>query len=255
VWATIVWLSCACWAQGAEPPRLRVLSYNVHACIGTDGRLDVERIAKVIKTCDPDLVAIQELDRKTARTRQIDQPGELGRLTGMHAEFGKTIDYRGGEYGIGILSRFAPERVQMHRLPGSESREQRGALAVMVRPAGLPDVLFICTHLDATADERDSIPQVTELNRLFTGEDQPAIIAGDFNKTPSARTIGIMLDRWVNATAGEDRPTFPSIRPAQQIDFVFYRPGNAWRVVETKVIEEEVASDHRGLLVVLEWTR
>src|SRR5687768_15481548 len=75
------------------PLRLRVLTYNIHHGEGVDGRLDLERIARVITAEEPDLVALQEVDVKTRRTGGVDQAAELARLTGMHFAFGKAIDY------------------------------------------------------------------------------------------------------------------------------------------------------------------
>src|SRR5688572_12746619 len=81
------------------PLRLRVLTYNIHHAEGTDGKLDLARIARVIHEQQPDLVALQEVDVKTRRTGGVDQAAELAKLTGMHVAFGKGIDFQGGEYG------------------------------------------------------------------------------------------------------------------------------------------------------------
>ena len=39
-----------------------------------------------------------------------------------------------------------------------------------------------------------------------------------------------------------------------RVDYVLIRPATRWRVVESSIVNEMVASDHRPLLVVLEWT-
>ncbi len=83
----------------AEAPRLRVLTYNIHHGEGTDRKFDLERLAKSIQAPAPDMVALQEVERKTRRASGGDQAAELGKLTGMHAEFGKAMDYSGGEFG------------------------------------------------------------------------------------------------------------------------------------------------------------
>ncbi len=59
--------------QAAEPNELRLMTYNVHHCEGVDGKLDIERIGTVIKNQKCDLVALQEIDRKTTRSQQVDQ--------------------------------------------------------------------------------------------------------------------------------------------------------------------------------------
>ena len=79
-------------AVTAEPIRVRVLSYNIHHAEGVDRDLDLDRISRVIRSVDPDLVALQEVDRKVTRTRGVDQPAELARLTGMKVVFGSNIE-------------------------------------------------------------------------------------------------------------------------------------------------------------------
>lgn len=92
--------------QGQEPvsSRLRVLSYNIHHGRGIDDQVDLERLAKVINDCQPDLVALQEVDNGTQRTNGVDQTAELARLTGLHAQFARQIDFEGGQYGQALLS-------------------------------------------------------------------------------------------------------------------------------------------------------
>src|SRR5688500_8381796 len=80
----------------AGAPRRRVLSYNIHHGEGTDRKFDLERLAKIIRAAEPDVVALQEVDRKTRRASGVDQAAELGKLTDMHVEFGNAMNYSGG---------------------------------------------------------------------------------------------------------------------------------------------------------------
>ena len=86
---------------------LRVLSYNIHHGEGLDGRIDLSRQAEIMKREEPDLVALQEVDRGTVRSGSVDQLAELARLTGLAPVFGQTIALQGGDYGVGVLSRLA----------------------------------------------------------------------------------------------------------------------------------------------------
>jgi len=245
---------CAASVQpSAGPPtRLRVLTYNIHIGIGMDKKLDLPRIAQVINQSGADVVALQELDRGTSRTGKTDQPAQLASLTGMHVAFAKTIDHMGGQYGIALLSRYPITDVKTSPLPCTPGREPRAALAASINPDGHEPCLLICTHLDAANDQQDSLQQVRTINELFVAGHTSAILAGDFNKPPQSATIHTLLAHWTNATHSTPQPTSPANHPSQQIDYVFYRPAGLWRVVEAKVIEEPVASDHRPLLVVLE---
>src|SRR5215213_3724682 len=113
-------------AAGAT--RLRVLTYNIHHGEGTDGKFDIPRIAKLIKSLEPDLVAVQEVDVKTRRSSGVDQAAELAKLTGLHPFFARIIDYQGGPYGLMILSRQTRAKTESDPLPYDPGQEP-GALA------------------------------------------------------------------------------------------------------------------------------
>lgn len=81
------------WMPSATCQELRVLTYNIHHGEGTDGKFDLDRIAKLISAQEPDLVALQEIDVKTARASGVDQAAKLAKLTGMHYAFGRFMKY------------------------------------------------------------------------------------------------------------------------------------------------------------------
>ena len=230
--------------EGGQPTaRLRLLTYNIHHGEGTDGRFDYERLAGVITDLRPDVVALQEVDRATGRSGGIDQATLLGELTGMKSAFGRSFHYAGGEYGNAILSRFSIERVHTHALPFRFGQEPRTALAARILPDnGLPEFILVSTHLETRARGSE---QARQLNELFPeGEGPPIILAGDFNARAGSEPMNILLARrWVDATASQSR-----------IDYVLVRAEDPWKVVEVKVVDNLIASDHRPVLVVLEWT-
>ncbi len=238
----------------SDPLTVRVLSYNIHHGEGVDGVFDLERLARVILTADPDLVALQEVDRTTTRSSGVDQAAELGRLTGMHAVFGKAMDHAGGGYGEAVLSRWPILKMDNHILPASEGNEPRAALTVRVEIGETGrEIIFIGTHLDHTRDPTDRKAQALRINEVFLSESRlPMILVGDLNAQPESEPIGILLEVWSDAAIGNPEPTSPSEGPTRRIDYVLFRPADAWRVVEVRVLDEEIASDHRPLLVVLE---
>ncbi len=240
-------------ALAGPPQQVRVLSYNIHHGAGTDGRLDLERIAAVIRAQKPDLVALQEVDVKTGRTGRVDQAAVLAKLTGMHGFFGPAMDYDGGQYGDAVLSRWPLLESKNHPLPKDTGTEPRTAVAVRVRLGkNGPEVWFASTHLEHTADG-PRVAQARQINRSLVRDDEvPAILAGDMNAVPGSPPMKTLLEHWTDATAKAPRPTWPSKNPRVKIDYVLFRPAEAWRVVETRVIDEPVASDHAPLLVVLE---
>jgi endonuclease/exonuclease/phosphatase family metal-dependent hydrolase len=227
----------------AQAPRLRVLTYNIHHGEGTDRKFDLERLAKIIKATHPDVVALQEVDRETRRASGVDQAAELGKLTGMHAEFGKAMDYSGGEYGEAILSRQKPTNVKVLALPHGPRREPRAAVAVTLAARdGLPELVFIGTHLCHQSTE-DRVAQAKKINETYPPDAKlVAILAGDLNARADSPPMREFSKQWTD--------TMPK---RNKIDYVLFRPTDPWHVIEAKVIPEPVASDHDPILVVLEW--
>lgn len=240
----------------APSPHLRVMSYNIRHGEGTDGRLDLDRLAQVINEARPDLVALQEVDRGTGRADGVDQAMELARLTGMDMAYGKAMDHDGGAYGVAILSRTPLRLPTAHPLPHGGGREPRTALSVLITREPIGEILFIATHLQHNS-EADRIAEAQRLNRLFVDEGgPPVILAGDLNAQPLSPPMAVLLTHWRDAAAGAPgapAPTWPSDEPRVRIDYVVFHPAGAWRVIEAKVIKETIASDHRPLLVELAW--
>lgn len=244
-------------ASCSEPAhRVRVLTYNIHHGEGTDGRFDLERLAEFVRAAAPDLVALQEVDRKTGRSSGVDQAGELGRLLDMGVLYGAAMPYDGGEYGEAILYRSEIGAVTgtNHALPHSDGREPRAALEAKVRLPDGAEFSFVGTHLDHEKDDADRVAQARELIDLFAGGTTPTLVTGDLNATPEQPPMELLFASFRDAapSAGD---TYPSDQPTKRIDYVLFRPVDRWRVVEARVIDERVASDHRPLLVVLELVR
>ncbi len=238
------------------PPTIRVLTYNIHHGEGTDGRFDLSRLADVVTSVHPDLVALQEVDQGTERASGVSELAELARLTDMHPAFGKAMDYLGGQYGVAVLSRWPLLRTHNDPLPSFADREPRTALTVEVDAGDHgPLIEFTSTHLDQTRDPENRLVQARFLNeRLVRDDGQATILAGDMNARPGTEVMDLFDERWTDPPAADPSPISPSGRPRLRVDYVLVRPATSWRVIESRIIDEPVASDHRPLLVVLEWT-
>ncbi|PAY17961.1 endonuclease [Rhodopirellula sp. SM50] len=241
-------------APADEPLRLRLLSYNIHHGEGIDGKLDLERIAQVILSVKPDLVALQEVDQNASRSRSVDQPAELARLTKMNVVFGANIPLQGGHYGNAVLSRFPIVRHQNHRLPNIDDGEQRGVIEAEIQlPSSAKPIVMLATHFDHRRDDQERFASAQAIEQLISDRaDQPALLLGDLNDVSGSRTLTRLAARWASVN-GQPLPTIPVARPARQIDFILYRPEHRWRVIETRVLEEAVASDHRAIFSVVEF--
>jgi endonuclease/exonuclease/phosphatase family metal-dependent hydrolase len=230
--------------QQNNPRQLRVLTYNIHHGEAMDGKFDYQRLAKVITDCNPDVVALQEVDRKTRRADSVDQVAILAQLTGLYSAFGNALYYQGGEYGEALFSRFPLENPKAHHLPFRPGQEPRTALAALIKPTTeIPDFIFVGTHLCHQSNETRT-EQAQQINRLFPENGGPPIIlAGDLNARIGSDPMNVLLaEHWSDATA-----------PQSRIDYVLIRNSDPWRIMEVKTIDEQVVSDHRPVLVVLEW--
>ena len=123
-----------------KPVQVQIMSYNVRHCAGMDLVVDYDRTANVIINNQPDVVAIQELDSMTGRSGRKYQLEELAKRTDYFPVYGKAIDYDGGAYGVGVLTKEKPLSTKRIPLPGEEPR--------VLLVVELKDYVIACTHLD-----------------------------------------------------------------------------------------------------------
>jgi len=235
------------------PPRtdtLRILAYNTHHGEGMDGVLNLGRIAEVISAVEPDLVTLQEIDRQVERTGGVDQAGAYSALTGLEPIFGDFMEYQGGQYGMALLSRLPILDWTNHRLP--PGAEPRSALTARLRlPGSGREVVISGIHFYRTEEER--LAQARSLMDALRNEEGLVILAGDFNSTPGSVVMELLETEWAVAQKEGSPFTFPADGPAREIDFILVRPKSGFRILEHRVLDEEVASDHRPILLVLEF--
>lgn len=234
---------------------LRVLTYNIHRGIGLDMQLDLARTAAFIKKVAPDVAALQEVDDRTRRSFGVNQTAKLAELTGMHAFFGRAMDYDGGWYGECILSKYPARRLVVHPLPADSGYEPRAMVELEIAPfADTPPVIFYGTHLDHETPEKQRMMQVERMLELTSSRtDKIMILAGDMNDRPGSRPIRRLLDRWKDAGPTHDGAfTYPADRPDHKIDYILHRGDGIVRVVESMIPVEPLVSDHRPVVATFE---
>ena len=223
-----------------------LMSYNVKNGTGMDGRRDYDRTARVIAEEKPDVVALQELDQGTIRSGGRDTLQELAARTTLTGTYAKAIDYSGGSYGVGILSREKPLSVRRIPLPGRE--EARVLLMAEFR-----DYWFCVTHLSLTRE--DSSASIDMIAALAAKCSKPFFVAGDFNLTPDSEPITRMKKYFI-LLSDPAQKTFPAGHPKECIDYIWMYRGKkteAFHVKERRVIEAPAASDHRPVKVTVSY--
>jgi endonuclease/exonuclease/phosphatase family metal-dependent hydrolase len=218
------------------------MSYNVRNCTGLDGKTDYQRIANIINNANCEAVAIQELDSMTTRYEGQDMLKNLAELTGMYPTFAPSIDYQGGKYGIGMLTKEKPLSYRRVALP---CRSEPRSLQIVE----LKDYYYCCTHLSLHAEDRETSIGIIidELSKL----DKPVMIAGDFNAEPEEESMKMMAEEFAIFKKDAAPYTFPADKPDIEIDYIcLLKSGKVakFEVLEHSIIDAPVESDHRPIV-------
>ena len=243
--------------RSAAKEVLKVMTYNIHHANPPSEtvKIDVEAIARVINQEKPDLVALQEVDVHTERSgKQLDQARELARLTGMKSFFMKALDYQGGEYGIAVLSKYPIVDSAGYLLPRDPSLggEDRAVASIMVQLPGKKKIIFASTHLDLKESNR--LSQAKALIGHFEKSGLPMVLGGDFNALKSSPVINLFDQHFTRTCRDDCAPTIPVVNPNRTIDFIMYKTMRSFKVVNTRAINEQYASDHLPVVAELEIT-
>lgn len=234
-----------------------VLTYNVHGCVGTDRKLDIDRVATVIKATNADIVMLQELDVGRQRSGGADQAHELAARLEMAYHFHAALHIESEQYGDATLTRHPLHLVRSGHLPSVG--ETRGAIWVEVT-IGDQKLNVINTHLGLRRSER--LAQIRELHGPdWLGSDRcrqnPTIFGGDLNAVPSSqafRNVTLQTQMCSKSRWRRYTPTFPSRYPILRLDHIFHSHDlemTAISAIETA--NAKTASDHLPLLARFRW--
>jgi endonuclease/exonuclease/phosphatase family metal-dependent hydrolase len=253
---------------------VRVMTYNIHHASGNDDctdeetpegeipepdcALDLERIAQVIESQSPDIVALQEVDRFWARSGGVDQPEALAEMLGMNVCYGANLSHEADdhadephEYGVAVLTIFDISSCENTLLPIVEGEEQRGLLDARITIDGVGEVAVLNTHFDHKESSTRQM-QAEAVVDYLGNVDVPAVLMGDLNAGPDDGDLDViqaqMTDAWEAAGDGTDGFTYPAdpeSSPENRIDYIFAGPGVT--VQTAAVVDSDLAvmaSDH-----------
>lgn len=228
---------------------IRIMTYNVHSCVGLDGRLSVRRIAEVLARYNPHFVALQELDSMCRRSGFRDQLAELSVLWPSQAFFFPATVKAGGQYGIGCLSRLPVRHWQGHVLPRPRgvTGEPRVAIEAVVELAGGGTLTLVNTHLGLTRADR--MAQIGGLEAILDRVRGPAILLGDMNCPPRSRELRRLQER-MQAPSPLPLKTWFGSYPVRVLDYILLRQAGRVRKLFVPIDQlTRVASDHLPLVI------
>ena len=245
-------------APSLNPETFRIATYNVHRCIGMDGRQSVRRILRILAEIDADIIALQEVSAVG-----FNQAEQIAAELGMHSVFCPTL-HGADAYGHGLLSRhpFTVNAVGLLPLVREASyKEPRGAIWVEVQ-MGLRSLHVISTHLALGRSDRTAQVDALLGPHWIGGlpPDTPLVLCGDFNFTPPGRNYRRLAARFRDAQLAHSRgpvlKTFSTVCAVARLDHVFLSPHFTVLGVESpRTHLTGVASDHFPLVADLRWPR
>ncbi|GAA4816727.1 endonuclease/exonuclease/phosphatase family protein [Nocardioides caeni] len=228
---------------------ITVLAFNIHYATVPGGSVQLAAIGREIKTWDPDVVLLQEVDDGRPRTGGVGQAKALADATGMAWVYGGNARGRGGStLGNAILSKFPIEESTNSFLPVAGGREQRGLLHAVLDVNG-KDLSFYSLHLDHSRGGARTV-QARAVAEILGEDPRPKVLGGDFNAGPGTVPVGILRaaglgDAW-SAGSGSGA-TVPARAPRARIDYVLH--DGSFTALQAVVLRSGV-SDHRAV-----WSR
>ncbi len=231
------------------PEIIRVMSYNIHSCLGMDGKLFPARVARIIGRRSPDIVALQEVDRNMERTANEDQASLIAEQLEMQSIFLPLWKAGAGEYGLAVLSRYPMQVMSFNILPQLKSQystERRGLMWLRLDTHAGP-LHFFNTHLSYL--KREALLQMKHIVEGGTLDSlpssEPVIFCGDLNSSSSSLAYSLLSRKLKDSQKISPSPTFISPYPLLRLDYIFHSHHLA--PVRTAVINDwecRLASDH-----------
>lgn len=238
---TLMVLASSLFQVAKAQDSLKIMSYNLRF----GERASMVEIGEYIKSEAPDIVAVQECDWNTGRAAKYNPDGRqytniLGSTAGMFPLYARTINFSGGYYGIGILSRYPIIRSERIFLPNPENEEQRAMLMADIELPSGKIVTFVCTHLDYVSSDT----QVAQVRHILkaTRHHDVVFLAGDMNAEPDSKAMTELRKKWDDLTNRD--LTFSTDKPEVKIDYIYAKKGSGVELLSTRVADEVRLSDH-----------
>ncbi|MHB1392888.1 MAG: endonuclease/exonuclease/phosphatase family protein [Clostridia bacterium] len=228
-----------------EIPAIKVMTYNIHRGVNKDNELNLDGIVETIKNSGAEIIALQEVERFSVRTKFQDQIGYIADKLSMQYVFGKSVNILNGQYGNAILSKYPIEEYEVRELP-SEG-EKRILLKARLNVLG-NKISFYNTHLGLKQSERDM--QIEEIVRI-TGDDNNFLLTGDFNaKVDKLGAITKVLRDCASYEDNDSKVTFENEGLSERIDYIF--TPKAFDIKAYDVLKSH-ASDHYPVVSIIKF--
>ena len=213
---------------------IRIMTYNTRSCKLKNGKHSPEKIAEIIQSASPDVVALQEMDKGLASSQGQDQAQIIADKLGAQMGFAKRLELEGGAYGLAIISRipFEIRKVDsIQRIAPGRRGEKTIAFWISFFHDGREIHLMNTHFVHCVRHRRDAVQQLTgDAWRGAVPREAPLVVCGDFNSMFFSPIIMTMKKFFVDVVKKDKSrnwwkrlflTTWPASYPFVRIDYVF----------------------------------
>lgn len=253
IYTYLAFMLCPLLLDAQTTLSLRVMSMNIRQGAEYAGHRS-EPYSDLIKKYDPDVIALQEVDYKTARNGGRDWLNEVAMQTGLFPYYCKSISYQGGAFGTALLSRYPFYKAGKDVFRHEDTREDRATGWIYIQFPSGQSLRVGTVHLSLETSQL-TIQHFASVNKAFFAEDtlSPALMIGDYNAASGSDPINYVKNKWQEIIPGMG-PTIPSDKPTTQLDYVMGYPKGAWRCTHYEILARPDMSDHCFIVADLEIT-
>ncbi len=232
---------------------LRFVTYNIHKGRGLDRRVRIERIARILREINPDVIALQEVLSFDGRKPEDHQARFIAGELGFHYQIGENRKLSGGAYGNVTLSRFPIVFCRNYDIT-QRGREERGCLRTDIRIGSGQTLHIYNLHLGTAYTERRYQAHRLVDHEILKGEGKKGarIILGDFNEWIAGLASRLFHSHFqcirIRPVFGKSR-SYPGILPFMHLDHIYYDGKVELERVEIlRNLRTLVASDHLPII-------
>ncbi|MGA7676853.1 MAG: endonuclease/exonuclease/phosphatase family protein [Dehalococcoidia bacterium] len=248
---TIMWRTPAAVTGQGFP--VSIMTYNSHNGFNTKGKLNMEEIAQVIESNNPDIVALQEVSRGWVVSGRVDMLAWLSQRLHMPYVFGPTAD---PFWGNAILSRYPILAYSREELPPRDLFILRGFIVALIDLGDGQQIKVIDTHFHHLEGQTDirQLQSGAIINFINSIDNNNIVLLGDLNAEPSDPEIAMLYQaHFIDAAKKMDPElayTFTSDNPHQRIDYIWVSFDLRNRIGDVQV-PLSTASDHLPVVAVI----